>query len=322
MGKFKVPDNEYIITPSLKFPGAANEFSEKEKELIVKIPVNKFISDPENEKIFGKITDASIQDMAFDMRKSGFKGVIMAYPVDKDGERKYQIESGHRRFAAAQMVGINDIPTIITEPPTNDAERRIRLIEMNLHNRPELSPTMKANLIETLMNTNKEIRIKKGLNSDISTLLEIVSTQMELSVKSIQKYRAFEKLNPKLKELADDGVAWSALVQAGMLPEEKQDLLAFSIKSEIENSGVDNISRQWVINRIELLKKEYYDEPKKPKQKVKRRDGAKIITRCLKDFDDLMAGNASFKETDKKEAIENLKKLRDNVDKKISELSE
>lgn len=172
------------------------------------------------------------------------------------------------------------------------------------------------------MAAHKEERIKAGLKADNATLTDIVSTEMELSTKSIDKYKALLKLVPKLQVLADSGIAFSALIQAVTLPEDKQEMLAFSINSEISESGIDNISRQWVINKIEILRREFYDEPKQPKKIAKRRDGSKIITKCLKDFDDLVNGNAVFKENEKHIAVENLKKLRENIDKKIDELSE
>lgn len=322
MGKLNVPTDEYAISPKRKFRDLSEEFIEENKDFIVKIPANEFIYDKDNEKYYGEITDESVQDMALDMMTDGFKGVIMAYPITVDGQRKYQIESGHRRCTAAKSAGITEIPTIITEPPKTDSERVIRLIKMNLHGRPDLSPTKKAKIIEALMSAHKEERIKAGLKADNATLTDIVSTEMELSTKSIDKYKALLKLVPKLQVLADSGIAFSALIQAVTLPEDKQEMLAFSINSEISESGIDNISRQWVINKIEILRREFYDEPKQPKKIAKRRDGSKIITKCLKDFDDLVNGNAIFKENEKHIAVENLKKLRENIDKKIDELSE
>ena len=160
MGKLNVPTDEYAISPKRKFRDLSEEFIEENKDFIVKIPANELIYDRDNEKYYGEITDESIQDMALDMSTDGFKGVIMAYPVMVDGQRKYQIESGHRRYTAAKCAGITEIPTIITEPPKTDSERIIRLIKMNLHGRPDLSPTKKAKIIEALMSAHKEERIK------------------------------------------------------------------------------------------------------------------------------------------------------------------
>lgn len=77
------------------------------------------------------------------------------------------------------------------------------------------------------MSAHKEERIKAGLKADNATLTDIVSTEMELSTKSIDKYKALLKLVPKLQALADSGIAFSALIQAVTLPEDKQEMLAF-----------------------------------------------------------------------------------------------
>ena len=111
MGKLNVPAGEYAISPKRKFRDLSEEFIEENKDFIVKIPVNELIYDRDNEKYYGEITDESVQDMALDMSTDGFKGVIMAYPVTMDGQRKYQIESGHRRYTAAKCAGITEIPS-------------------------------------------------------------------------------------------------------------------------------------------------------------------------------------------------------------------
>lgn len=85
----------------------------------------------------------------------------------------------------------------------------------------------KSKIIEALMSAHKEERIKAGLKADNATLTDIVSTEMELSAKSIDKYKALLKLVPKLQVLADSGIAFSALIQAVTLPEDKQEMLAF-----------------------------------------------------------------------------------------------
>ncbi len=54
--------------------------------------------------------------------------------------------------------------------------------------------------------------------------------------------------------------------------------------------------------------------PVKQKSIVKRRDGQKIIGRWNHDIEDIMNGNVVFK--DKKEAIENLQKIQECIEKK------
>lgn len=318
LSKFGIPEDEYELTPRRKFP----QIDVESREEIIKLPIDKLVLDSDNSTIYGDETDESIDKLAYDIMKNGFKGAILAYPVTVEGEPKYRIESGHRRYLAAKYADLTEIPVIVTKTPVTDSERRIRLISMNLHSRGTLKPTIMAKVIETLMDSNKAEQERKGNKTDLTTLTEIVSSQVELSTQSIDKYRQFSRLSPKLQQLADDGISWSALTQAISLPEEKQETLALSIKTEIEHSGIDSISRQWVLSMIARIKYELYNEPGKTKTVLKRRDGAKIISKCLKDFEDIVNGKVIFKESNKKETIENLKKLRETIDKQISEFEQ
>ena len=60
---------------------------------LVMLPIDKLILDPDNEVLFGKITEASIINFILEIDSSGFKGAIMAYPVVTNEGEKYEIES-------------------------------------------------------------------------------------------------------------------------------------------------------------------------------------------------------------------------------------
>lgn len=309
--KFSIPKEEYVVSPRPQ-----KETQPEVTGNIKNISCDNLIMDNENSKIYGEESEESVKELANDMKQNGFKGAILAYPENG----KYKIESGHRRFMAAKLAGIHEIPVIVTEAPQTESQRRIRLISMNLHSRDNLKPTVMANVIQTLMEADKQEQERKGLQTDIATLMEIVSSQVELSVKSIEKYRQIPKLIPELQNLADNGISWSALVQGVTLPPEKQKTVALSINTEIERVGAENVSRQWISSLIARMKQEMIGQPEKVKTVVKRRDGSKIVAKCAKDFEDIANGNAIFKETDKKNLLENLLKIRECVDKKIKEL--
>lgn len=319
--KFFVPEDEYVINNTINQKPIFHESSSS--TTIIDVNYENLIMDDENSTIYGNESEDSLKELAFDMETNGFKGAIIAYPIDSknDSQQKYQIESGHRRFMAAKIAGIKKIPVIVTKKPESDAERRIRLISMNLHGREALKPTVMATVINTLIEANKEEQESHNLPFDMRTLMEIVSKQMELSVKSLEKYRQFDKLNTALKEIADEGISWSALAQCSSLPEEKQKTIASSIWDEIGRVGVDNVSRQWILSLITRIKQEMSGQSIKPKTVVKRRDGSKIIAKAAKDFDDIINGNAIFKNEDRDITLKNLIKIKKCIDKKINELS-
>lgn len=293
----------------------------------MQIQCDLLISDDENSEIYGPDSEESINALAEDIKSNGFKGAIMAYQIiDDDGCQRYMIESGHRRVKAAKIAGVSTIPVIITEKPATEAERRIRLISMNLHSRGQLKPTVTLKVIETLMDANKEEFERKDIPYNFESIIQVVGQQMELSPKSISKYRQFGKLIPELKALADEGISWSAIVQAASLPEDKQMYVFDKISQEYQRVGQENITRTWIVKLIGNIKKadnkDEEEDVQSPKIKVKRRNGSKILTRCINDITDVINGNAVFKEDKKQETLDNLQKIKELVDKKIAELSE
>lgn len=323
--KFPNLANEYSI-PVRRVPDKKETYEESLTQLGVpmQLEAGLLITDEDNIKIYGNDEQESIIALSEDMKKNGFKGAILAYPIiDEYGDKKYQIESGHRRFKAAKLAGITTIPVIITDKPQTDSERKIRLISMNLHSRESLKPTVMAKVIETLFEANKSELERNGLESNYNAVKTVVAAQVELSTKSVEKYRQISKMTQRLQNLADEGIAWSALINASSLPEDKQQYIAYKIEEELERVGRDNITRVWVVKLIDNIKKSEPDEEEEqvPKIKVKRRNGSKILTRCVNDMTDIINGNAVFKDTQKQEALDNLQKIKELVDKKIAELS-
>lgn len=307
-----------------KFPQLEEEKREaelieqaKENNNLITLPITQLVMDPDNESIFGKIELGSIVNFSSEIEHNGFKGAIMAYPIDTDDGKKYQIESGHRRFLAAKEAGLEELPVIVTEPPLSDTERKIRLIDMNMQNR-DLKPSVLANVASVLLDNITAEEEKNGVPAKKDLVYGLVARKMNTSSKTIYRYQSLNKLIPKLKEFADEGVSWTALTQAAKLPEDKQELIALAISNELVENQAENITRPWIISLIARTSGQT-DEPKS-KTIVRSRSGAKIISKCAKDFDYIFSGNATFKDSEKKQAFDDLVELRDKLNKKISEL--
>ena len=74
------------------------------------------------------------------IRASGILAPLIVRPVENT-ENKYEIISGHRRFHAAQNVGITEIPVRIYDMDRDTAA--IMLVDSNLH-REHILPSEKA----------------------------------------------------------------------------------------------------------------------------------------------------------------------------------
>jgi hypothetical protein len=72
------------------------------------LPVSAIKPSPENERLYRPVSldDPSLHDLAQSIREIGF-----SVPITISRDRV--ILSGHRRFAAAQLVGLNEAPCIV-----------------------------------------------------------------------------------------------------------------------------------------------------------------------------------------------------------------
>ncbi len=92
----------------------------------------------------------TLQDLANSIKAAGVVQPIVARPLAKsNGEtQRYEIVAGERRWRAAQMAGLSDIPTVVRIVP-DDAAIAIALIE-NIQ-RENLNPLEEARALDRLI---------------------------------------------------------------------------------------------------------------------------------------------------------------------------
>ena len=95
------------------------------------------------------IRQDSLEDLANSIRAQGVVQPIVARPVARAGEsQRYEIVAGERRWRAAQMAGLDDIPTIVRDIPDEGAIA-MSLIE-NIQ-REDLNPLEEARALDRLI---------------------------------------------------------------------------------------------------------------------------------------------------------------------------
>lgn len=303
--KFQVNAEEYEV------------FNAPEKKDDVKkdIPIHLIDSDPDNEVIFGEITEESVKHLADDIRENGFKGDVIVYPTE-DG--RYMLESGHRRLQAAKMAGYDTVPVFITEKPRTDSERRIRLISMNLHNREKIKPSVFVNIINELSSSYK------AENPDCGQMeiQKFVAMKTELSEKTIERYRLINRLIDELKDLIDNTpVSWSAVVHAASLSDDLQRKVYSEIKDEIDRVGDDRVSRDWIISLCQSLKDNGKKTAPEPKTRVRSKNVAKGVSNCHKGLMDILGDNTSMlKKKDVPVVTMQLREMQELISKKLEEI--
>jgi ParB family chromosome partitioning protein len=91
----------------------------------------------------------SLEDLANSVKAQGVVQPIVARPIGKAGEsQRYEIVAGERRWRAAQMAGLDDIPTIVRDVGDDDA---IALALIENIQREDLNPLEEARALDRLI---------------------------------------------------------------------------------------------------------------------------------------------------------------------------
>jgi len=175
------------------------------------IEVSRIVEDPDQPR--RAMDDASIASLADSLRQHGLLNPITVTPLE--GVDGYRIVTGERRWRAAQLVGLYDMPCIVREtPPQDPAEKTTEQLIENLQ-REELAPLDKANAIrslkEKLSATNKEIGHRLALSErtvgyllDLLDLPESIGEQIVSSPNRPADGNLTEKHGRFLRQLNDN----------------------------------------------------------------------------------------------------------------------
>ncbi len=161
------------LIPSLNKP------SEDEARAVVEMPVDKII--PNRNQPRNRFDDESLAELAESIKEFG---VIQPIVVRKiDGEERYEIITGERRFRATKKVGKDTIPSIIVKEIDDISSLEMALIE-NIH-RDNLSPMEKAYTFRQLLDefkiTHNQLSQKIGKSRvSITNSLRLLSLPIEI----------------------------------------------------------------------------------------------------------------------------------------------
>ena len=108
-----------------------------EPAAITIVPIDALCPFPDHP--FKVTEDGAMDQLVESIRENGILSPILVRPVE--GTDEYEIISGHRRCRAAQLIGLETVPVIVTELTRDEAV--IRMVDSNLH-REHLLPSEKA----------------------------------------------------------------------------------------------------------------------------------------------------------------------------------
>mgnify|MGYP003109247525 FL=1 len=125
------------------------------------------------------IDPESLQELADSIRAQGIMQPIVVRPI---GERKYEIIAGERRWRAAQLAGLDQVPAVIRDV-SDEAAIAMALIE-NIQ-REDLNPIEEAIALQRLQQefqlTQQEVADAVGKSrSTVTNLLRLMSLQSDV----------------------------------------------------------------------------------------------------------------------------------------------
>lgn len=183
----------------------------------------------------------ALQELADSIRE---QGIIQPLVVRNIGEEKYEIIAGERRFRAAQLAGLTEVPVVIRDIP-DEAALAISLIE-NIQ-REDLNPLEEAVALQRLLDefglTHQEIARAVGKSrTTITNLLRLLS--LEADVKRMLENGDIEMGHARallaLQNMAQIQAA-RTIVARGLSVRETEDLVR---KLQSQTTNFDQPSRK------------------------------------------------------------------------------
>ena len=209
---------------------------------------------PMNNHPFQVRDDSDMQQLMESIKEYGVIVPILVRPNPIEGEAKYEIVSGHRRFEACKRLGIEDIPAIVRN--LDDDEAILVMVDSNLH-REQLLPSEKAFAYKMKFDALKRQGARSDLTSEqvapkLST--EIIAEQENTSKDTIKRYIRLTKLIKPLLDLVDEGkIALTPAEKLSYLKEEEQRALAELIQDYEATPSLSQAVKLKEMSAMQLL---------------------------------------------------------------------
>ena len=199
------------------------ERDEAQLEKVQRIPLAELR--PFKDHPFKVQNNEEMERIVESIRKVGVLSPGLARPLEDGG---YELVSGHRRLAACQALGLEDMPVVIRE--MTDDEAVIAMVDANLQ-REHILPSEKAFAykmkLEALSHQG-QTSVQLGQKSSRS----VVANDANTSETQVQRYIRLTNLIPKLLAKVDEGrIAFNPAVELSYLSEEQQRQLLTAMET-------------------------------------------------------------------------------------------
>ena len=196
--------------------------TQKPKSLIIKL--DELV--PFDNHPYKVIDDDSMDELTESIRVNGILNPLIVRLME-GVENSYEIISGHRRFHAAQRLGLKKVPCIVYDVDRDTAT--VMMVDSNCQ-RTELLPSEKAWAYKMKMDAMSRQGRRMDLTSDPvgrkldgKETAEVIGEQMGESQTQVRRYIRLTNLVPELLQFVDDGkIGMRPAVELSYLSEEVQ----------------------------------------------------------------------------------------------------
>lgn len=197
------------------------ERDEAQLEKVQRIPLAELR--PFKDHPFKVQNNEEMERIVESIRKVGVLSPGLARPLEAGG---YELVSGHRRLAACQALGLEDMPVVIRE--MTDDEAVIAMVDANLQ-REHILPSEKAFAYKMKMDALSHQGQTSGQVGQKWTREEVSDSD---SGRQVQRYIRLTSLIPELLAQVDEGrIAFNPAVELSYLSEEQQRQLLTAMET-------------------------------------------------------------------------------------------
>ena len=217
---------------AMKMPAIADIFSSEAErqqmsgDLVTEVPLSElhpFVNHP-----FEVRDDEDMQKLVDSIKENG---VLTNLTVRPRAEGGYEIISGHRRFHAAQLAGLDKIKVQVRD--VDDDQAIIDMVDANIQ-REHISPMEKARAYAMRLQAVKHQGRRTDLTSDQLgpklTAAEKVAAGVQDTQTQVKRYIRLNSLVPDLQKKVDSGtLKFNPAVELSYLtPDEQQSFLDYA----------------------------------------------------------------------------------------------
>lgn len=192
----------------------------------VMIPASKI--HPFKEHPYKVLDNDEMDSLVNSILEQGVMSPLIVRPLEnKAGE--YEIISGHRRFHAASIAGLTELPAVICAVSRDEAA--IMLVDSNLH-REHILPSEKAFAYKLKLEAMKHQGSRNDMTSDrIGPKLAAAKISDDDGPTQVKRYIRLTHLIPALLDMVDsERIAFSVGVELSFLDPELQASLVTAIE--------------------------------------------------------------------------------------------